>query len=99
MWNVARARDAAWVNAEALWALRDEPELSARYLDVLDRTVGLTARGLLVPADTWLQKLGTVDFAPLVHQDENGVTHRRGFCGHGRIDLRGSGSTAGGFVT
>jgi hypothetical protein len=57
MWDVARARDAAWVNAEALWALRDEPELSARYLDVLDRTVGLTARGLLVPADTWLQKL------------------------------------------
>jgi hypothetical protein len=45
------------VNAEALWALRDEPELSARYLDVLDRTVGFTARGLLVPADTWLQKL------------------------------------------
>ena len=57
MWDVGRARDAAWVNAEALWALRDQPELSARYLDVLDRTVGLTARGLLVPADTWLQKL------------------------------------------
>lgn len=57
MWDVGRARDAAWVNAEALWALRDQPELSARYLAVLDRTVGLTARGLLVPADTWLQKL------------------------------------------
>jgi Family of unknown function (DUF5995) len=57
MWDVGRARDAAWVNAEALWALRDEPDLSARYLDVLDRTVGFTARGLLVPADTWLQKL------------------------------------------
>ena len=57
MWDVGRARDAAWVNAEALWALRDQPDLSARYLDVLDRTVGLTARGLLVPADTWLQKL------------------------------------------
>jgi hypothetical protein len=57
MWNVARARDAAWVSAEALWALRDEPALSARYLDALDRTVGLTARGLLVPADTWLQRL------------------------------------------
>jgi hypothetical protein len=58
MWNVARARDAAWVSAEALWALRDQPALSARYLDALDRTVGLTARGLLVPADTWLQRLG-----------------------------------------
>ena len=57
MWNVSRARDAAWVNAETLWALRDQPALSARYLDALDRTVGLTARGLLVPADTWLQRL------------------------------------------
>jgi len=54
MWSVDRARDAAWVSAEALWALRDEPELSARFLDALDRTVGLTARGLLVPADSWL---------------------------------------------
>jgi hypothetical protein len=58
MWNVARARDAAWANAEALWRLRDEPALSDRYLLALDRMVGLTARGLLVPADTWLQKLG-----------------------------------------
>jgi hypothetical protein len=58
MWNVERARDAAWVSAEALWALRDEPELSARYLVALDRMVGLTARGLLVPADTWLRRLG-----------------------------------------
>ena len=58
MWNIDRARDAAWVSAEALWALRDEPELSARYLDTLDCTVGMTARGLLVPADTWLQRLG-----------------------------------------
>jgi hypothetical protein len=58
MWNVARARDAAWVNGEALWALRDQPALTARYLEALDRTVGLTARGLLVPADTWLQRLG-----------------------------------------
>ena len=60
MWNVGRARDAAWANAEALWALRDRPALSARYLLALDRTVGLTARGLLVPADTWLQRLGRV---------------------------------------
>jgi hypothetical protein len=57
MWNVARARDAAWVSGEALWALRDQPALSARYLVTLDRTVGLTARGLLVPADTVLQRL------------------------------------------
>ncbi len=57
MWNVSRARDAAWINGEALWALRDQPALSARFLTQLDRTVGLTARGLLVPADTWLQRL------------------------------------------
>jgi hypothetical protein len=58
MWNVGRARDAAWANAEALWALRDQPELSGSYLLALDRMVGLTCRGLLVPADTWLQQLG-----------------------------------------
>jgi hypothetical protein len=58
MWDVGRARDAAWANAEALWALRDQPALSASYLLALDRMVGLTCRGLLVPADTWLQRLG-----------------------------------------
>jgi hypothetical protein len=58
MWDVERARDAAWANAEVLWALRDEPADAARYLDTLDRMVGLTCRGLLVPADTWLQRLG-----------------------------------------
>lgn len=57
MWDVARARAAAWVNAEALWALRAQPELSTSYLLALDRMVGLTCRGLLLPADTWLQKL------------------------------------------
>ena len=57
MWNVVRARDAAWTNAQALWALRDEPELSARYLTTLDRTVGLAGRGLLVPAETRLGRL------------------------------------------
>jgi len=57
MWDVARARDAAWANAEALWAIREEAEVSARYLDTLDRSVGFAGRGLLVPADTWLQRL------------------------------------------
>jgi uncharacterized protein DUF5995 len=57
MWDVRRARDAAWVNAQALWALRDDERLSARYLAVLDRTIGLAGRGLLQPADTWLQRL------------------------------------------
>jgi hypothetical protein len=57
MWDVRRARDAAWVNGQALWALRDDERLSARYLAVLDRTIGLAGRGLLQPADTWLQRL------------------------------------------
>ena len=49
IWNVGRARDAAWVQAETLWALRAVPALQHRYLDALDRTVGFAGRGLLVP--------------------------------------------------
>ena len=58
MWDIGRARDAAWTNAEALWALRGNRDLSNRYLATLDRTVGLAGRGLLNPADTWLARLG-----------------------------------------
>ena len=58
MWDVGRARDAAWTNGQALWALRDEPPLASDYLLALDRMVGLASRGLLVPADSWLLKLG-----------------------------------------
>jgi hypothetical protein len=49
MWNVGRARDAAWVQAQALWALRGIPPLQRRYLATLDRSVGFAGRGLLVP--------------------------------------------------
>jgi hypothetical protein len=49
MWNVARAREAAWVQARALWALRGIPPLRDRWLDALDRTVGFAGRGLLQP--------------------------------------------------
>jgi hypothetical protein len=49
MWDVARARDAAWVQAQALWALRRLPALARAYLDTLDHTVGFAGRGLLVP--------------------------------------------------
>jgi len=49
MWNVERARDAAWVQGEALWALRGTGFLERRYLDTLDRLVGFAGRGLLVP--------------------------------------------------
>jgi hypothetical protein len=47
MWDVSRARDAAWANALALWTLRGRPDLSSRYLLALDRTVGFGGRGLL----------------------------------------------------
>ncbi|MGH7620807.1 MAG: DUF5995 family protein [Gemmatimonadaceae bacterium] len=60
MWDVNRARDAAWTNAQALWALDGEPPLASDYLLTLDRMVGLASRGLLIPAETWLLKLGRV---------------------------------------
>ena len=58
MWDVERAREAAWTNGLALWALREEPRLAGQFLLTLDRMVGLASRGLLVPADSLLQKLG-----------------------------------------
>ncbi|HEY3183326.1 MAG TPA: DUF5995 family protein [Gaiellaceae bacterium] len=51
MWNVTRARDAAWVNAQTLWALRDATAIRKRYLATLDRTVGFAGRGLLLPLE------------------------------------------------
>ncbi len=49
MWSISEARSAAWTNAEALWALRDHPDLTAAFADALDGTVGFASRGLLVP--------------------------------------------------
>lgn len=57
MWDVRQAREAAWANGEALWALRDEPALGTRFLAALDRSVGLAGRGLLVPADSLAGRL------------------------------------------
>ncbi|MBV8256718.1 MAG: hypothetical protein JO073_02765 [Actinobacteria bacterium] len=57
MWDVARARDAAWANGRALWTLRDDGDLADDFLAALDRGVGLAGRGLLVPADTFLGRL------------------------------------------
>jgi len=57
MWNVERARDAAWTNALALWAIRDDRVLYDAFVATLDRTVGFAGRGLLVPADTWLARI------------------------------------------
>lgn len=49
MWSITEARSAAWTNGEALWALRDHPDLTAAFEDALDGTVGFASRGLLVP--------------------------------------------------
>jgi len=49
MWDVERARDAAWVNAQTLWALRGAASLRNAFLDSLDRMVGFAGRGLLQP--------------------------------------------------
>jgi hypothetical protein len=37
------------VNAEALWALRDTPRLSSKFLLTLDCMVGFAVLGLLRP--------------------------------------------------
>jgi hypothetical protein len=49
MWDVGRARDAAWIQAQTLWALRTLPALQRDAMDTLDRVVGFAGRGLLVP--------------------------------------------------
>lgn len=47
MWKVSRAREAAWANAEAIWALRGAPEAQAEFSAALDRLVGFAGRGLV----------------------------------------------------
>ena len=48
-WKIDKARDVAWVNVEALWALRDVGPLANRYRAALARTVGMASRCLLTP--------------------------------------------------
>ncbi|MGH3011093.1 MAG: DUF5995 family protein [Gaiellaceae bacterium] len=47
IWKVSRARDAAWANAETLWALRGVPGVRTEFAAALDRLVGFAGRGLL----------------------------------------------------
>jgi hypothetical protein len=51
MWEVRKARDAAWTNAEVLWALRPHPQVASDYVAVLDRMTGFAGRGLLIPTE------------------------------------------------
>jgi hypothetical protein len=48
-WKIDKARDAAWVNVEALWSMRTLGALADRYRESLARTVGMTSRCLLTP--------------------------------------------------
>ena len=48
-WKIDKARDVAWVNVEALWALRHVGSLAGRYGAALARTVGMASRCLLTP--------------------------------------------------
>lgn len=47
MWNVRKAREAAWTNGEVLWRLRLLPMLRRDFLERLDRLTGFAGRGLL----------------------------------------------------
>ncbi len=49
MWSIVEARNAAWMNAEMLWALREHPDLTAAPEDTFDGSVGFASRGLLIP--------------------------------------------------
>jgi hypothetical protein len=48
-WNIDKAREVAWVNAEALWSMRQFGSLADRYRAALARTVGMSSRCLLTP--------------------------------------------------
>ncbi len=48
-WNIAAAREAAWVNAEVLWNLGAVPALASRYLTTLDGITAVAGKALLVP--------------------------------------------------
>jgi Family of unknown function (DUF5995) len=48
-WKIDKARDVAWVNVEAIWAIRHVGSLANRYRAALARTVGMASRCLLTP--------------------------------------------------
>jgi hypothetical protein len=49
VWDIEKARDAAWVGAEVLWSLRKLPPLRRDYEATNDRAVGFAGRALLTP--------------------------------------------------
>lgn len=51
LWKVGKARDTAWTNGEILWQLRQLSLASNKFIQNLDRLVGLSSKGLLVPTE------------------------------------------------
>jgi hypothetical protein len=49
LWNVRKAREAAWTHGEVLWRLRATPRLQSDYLHRLDQMTSFAGRGLLLP--------------------------------------------------
>lgn len=49
VWDVEKARDAAWVGAKVIWSLRALPPLRKDYEATNDRAVGFAGRALLTP--------------------------------------------------
>ena len=49
VWDVEKARDAAWVRAQVIWSLRGTPVLRDSYEAMNDRAVGFAGRALLMP--------------------------------------------------
>jgi hypothetical protein len=49
VWDVEKARDAAWIRAEVIWSLRKLPPLRHDYEEMNDRAMGLAGRALLTP--------------------------------------------------
>lgn len=49
VWDIEKARDAAWVGAEVLWSLRKLPPLREASEAADDRAVGFAGRALLTP--------------------------------------------------
>lgn len=48
-WSVAAAREAAWTNAEVLWAFRGMPDLYGRVLSGIDGLTTVAGKAQLVP--------------------------------------------------
>jgi hypothetical protein len=47
--GIGAARETAWVNAQALWHLREISFVYKQYLDGIDRTAAFAGRALLIP--------------------------------------------------